>query len=145
MHNVNLEKVQDKDATLILDMIRNDESLRKIFGGNLDTQTRISNASYLGLIKDLEKTVGFVMIVDNTKTNNNEIDMGILSEYQRQGYATETLRLLKELVIKQRVKVLAQIKKSNTGAIKTALKTGFKLINEDDIYNYYEIEENKKK
>lgn len=143
LNDVKLDKIAlDNQEYMIqlLDMINKDEKLKKTFSGGRNTLGRILNSNYVAFIKDLDKTVGFIMITTNEKTGIKEVDMGILTDYRKSGYGTKALGLLKEIIIKEKVKVEVQIENVNIAAIQTVLKNGFTLLRRDEIYSYYTVE-----
>lgn len=142
-NDVRLEKIALDDSNglnQILDIIHSDEQLKDTFGGYENTILRIANASYVAHIKYLNKTVGFVMIVINDRTNTNEVDMGILEGYRKQGIGTKALGLLKEIIIKKNINVQVQIQNVNSAAIQTVLKNGFVLLEANELYSYYTVD-----
>lgn len=137
MEKIYLEKLYGNDEKKILDMIFSDDDLRKTFMGDKNTQSRLINSVYSALIKKEDIDVGFVMLVENMRTNKYEIDMGILKEYRSKGYGTEALKILKGIILNNKLDVEIQIKKVNIGAIKSVLNNGFTLCREDVTCNYY--------
>lgn len=135
MHNIKLEKLDYSEQHKILDIINNDKCLKETFGGENNTISRILNSNYVAIIKKEKIDIGFIMIVDNNSIN--EIDIGIISKYQNQGYGTYALSLLKELITKEKINVKIEVKITNIKAIKVVLKNGFVLIEQNEKYNYY--------
>ena len=135
MKNIKLEKLEYNNQNKVLDIINNDENLKDTFGGDTNTISRILNASYIAIIKKEKIDIGFIMIVDNNSIN--EIDLGIISKYQNQGYGTYALSLLKDIITKEKIKVKIQVQNTNIPAIKSVLKNGFVLIESNEQYNYY--------
>lgn len=140
-----LQRIDFGDEKQVLDMIASDEELKNTFSGGKNTISRLINSIYTALIKKEEESIGFVMLVNNPKTDVNEIDMGILEKYRSKGYGTIALKLLKEIIIQNELQVEVQIKKVNIGAIKSTLNNGFVLAKEDKDHNYYVIGETKKR
>lgn len=137
---INLQRLDYKEQRKVLDIIYSDETLRETFGGNRNTLSRLSNASYVATINKDDKPVGFIMIVDNEKDKTSEIDMGILTKHRGKGYGTEALKQLKELIIKNNLEnIKIQVRKENIGAIKSVLNSGFVLLKDDEYHNYYTI------
>lgn len=135
-----LQRLEFGDETQILDMISKDEELKDTFSGGNNTISRLMNSIYSAIIKKGNQDVGFVMIVNNEKTDTNEIDMGILKQYRSKGYGTEALRILKQIIIENELDIEIQIKKLNIGAIKSVINNGFVLTKEKEECNYYGIE-----
>lgn len=144
-----LKRVELDDSNslnTILNMINSDEELQRIFSGQENTMTRLLNASYVSFIQHSNKNIGFIMIVNNERTNTQEVDMGIMNGFRKNGYGTKALELLKEVVEKDKIMVEVQIQNTNMGAIRMVEKNGCKLIRQTDEYNYYAFdftEENK--
>lgn len=135
-----LQRLDDNDLTKILDMIYSDEDLKKTFIGEKNTRSRLLNSIYAAIIKKENTDIGFVMLVDNERTNKSEIDMGILKAYRNKGYGTEVLRQLKSIIISNELDIEIQIKKLNMGAIKSVLNNGFVLKSQNQECNYYGID-----
>lgn len=137
---ISLKRVQLDDSnslTEILNLINGDEELQNVFSGQKNTMTRLLNASYVAFIQNKNQNIGFVMIVNNERTNTQEVDMGILEDFRNLGYGTKALELLKEVVEKNRIMVEVQIQNTNMLAIRTVEKNGCKLIRQTEEYNYY--------
>ena len=132
----------DDSASLnrVLKMINDDAELQSVFSGQKNTMTRLLNASYIAFIENRHQNVGFVMLVNNEKTNTQEVDMGILEGFRDLGYGTKALELLKEVVETNRIMIQVQIKNTNIPAIRTAEKNGCKLIRQNDECRYYEFD-----
>ena len=81
------------------------------------------------------------MIVNNPRTNINEIDMGVLKKHRGKGYGTEALGILKEIILDNSLEVEIQTKRINVAAITSIVYNGFKLIRDDKDYYYYSIPE----
>ena len=140
--NVTLETLHNNQIQNILEMIYKDETLKDTFGTGKDRISRLMNSSYAAIIKNNNTSVGFIMMTDPKGINVHEIDLGILKEYKKNGYGSEALRLLKEKIIEQQVKISIQIRKINIPAIKTVIKNGFSLYHSDKKYNYYNLQNN---
>ena len=141
MKDIKLEKLEYNNQNKVLDIINNDENLKDTFGGDNNTISRILNASYIAIIKKEKTDIGFIMIVDNNSTN--EIDLGIINKYQNQGYGTYALSLLTDIITKEKIEVKIQVQNTNIKAIKVVLKNGFKLIEQNEKYNYYSYNKHK--
>lgn len=140
--NIRLIQIVDQyDFNIILNMIKNDDELANTFLGEDNTVGRIVNSSFAAFIKDGNKTVGFIMLVYNEKTDIHEVDMGILTKYRNQGYGTIALGLVKDLIVREKVNAEVQIKNTNIAAIQTVIKNGFKLSKQDKMCNYYVVDE----
>jgi len=144
-NDIKLEQLKNNEINIILDIILSDEILRKTFKGQNNTRSRLLASSYVALIKSNDELIGFIMTVLNAKNGIHEVDMGILENYRNKGYGTKALKLLKEIIINEKVKVEVQIKKINSPAIKTVIKNGFVLSREDEAHNYYTVDIEKKK
>lgn len=139
--NVKLKRLEFNEETKILDMIYQDEVLTNTFASERDMRSRLVNSCYTALIEKDRKTIGFIMIVNNPKTNINEIDMGILTGYRNQGYGTEALGILKDIIIKNGLEIEIQTKKQNISAITSIVYNGFTLIRQDQNHYYYSLPE----
>ena len=140
---VSLKKIElddSKSLNTVLNMINSDEELQSVFSVQKNTISRLLNASYVAFIQNNDQNVGFVMIVNNERTNTQEVDMGILSDFRDLGYGTKALELLKDIVEKNKIMVEIQIKSTNMPAIKTVEKNGCQLIRKTDEYNYYSFD-----
>lgn len=148
MEKIELDKIAYDDGYglhKILELINSDSTLKDTFTGGMNTISRIINSSYAAYIKLNKKIIGFIMLVHNTYTNEYEVDMGILNKYQNKGYGTQALNLFKDVIVRNNVEVKIQVNKKNIPAIKSVLNNKFRLIKEDNIYNYYTIDLNKSK
>lgn len=143
-NNIQLERLDYKDQNKILDLINSDSDLKKTFSGGRNTMARLLNTDYAAFIKKENKTIGFIMLVNNGKTNKYEVDIGILKAYRKKGYGSEALSLLKKIIKKNKLNIEIQIKKNNIAAIKSVLNNGFSLIRDDNMCNYYVLLDNKK-
>lgn len=141
---VNLYRLEGTDEFLILNMINYDPELRKTFGGEENTKSRIRCSEFSALIRDKETTVGFVMILRSNHTNKYEVDLGILEQYRKKGYATKAMELLKNVILYNDLNIEIQTKKDNVGANKSVIKNGFTLCREDKFCNYYILKEDSK-
>lgn len=137
--NIRLKKLNPEELTKVIDLIYNDEDLRDTFSEEKIFRTRLLYAGYVALIQKDNKNIGFVMVVNNTKTNKNEVDMGILKEYRSKGHGKEALSLLKDIIILNDVEVEIQTKQKNIAAINSIIKNGFILVREDKEHYYYSI------
>lgn len=137
--NVKLKKLDFKDERKVLDLIYSDELLRETFQGERNTQSRLANSCYTALIEANDETVGFIMLINNPRTNMNEVDIGILKEHRRKGYAIESLKLLKRIIVENGLDVVIQTKKDNIGANKSVEHNGFTLTSQDEEHNYYSL------
>mgnify|MGYP003500272630 CR=1 FL=1 len=137
--NVKLNKLEFGEERVVLDMIHADEGLKSTFSGSRNTLTRIANADYTALIKVGNKTVGFIMLVYNGRTDKHEIDMGILSEHRGKGYGTIALGKLKQLIIANGLNVDIQTRQVNEAAIKSIVKNGFVLYKQDQECYYFKL------
>ena len=122
--DVNLYRLEDPNDVSILQMIQTDSQFRDTFGAQENTVKRVANSVYSAIVRDKETPVGFVMIVYNGRTNKYEIDMGILKNYRKKGYATKAMELLKEVVLINELDVEVQTRKTNIGAIQSSIKNG---------------------
>lgn len=138
--NIKLKKLNPEEVTKVIDLIYKDEDLRDTFAEEKIFRTRLLYAGYVALIQKDNKNIGFVMVVNNTKTNKNEVDMGILKEYRSKGYGKEVLSLLKDIIILNDVEVEIQTKQKNIAAINSIIKNGFILVREDKEHYYYSIQ-----
>lgn len=143
-NDVNLYKLEGNDQVLILRMIEQDEDLRDTFVGGSNTQKRIINSVYSALIKHNKTTVGFIMLVNNERTNKFEIDMGILKQYRNNGFGTKALNILKDIILHNELDVEVQTEKTNKSAIQTIIKNGFILCKSDKTCNYYMLKADSK-
>lgn len=134
-----LQKIDIGKEYQIIDMIYQDKNLKNTFSNEKNMVSRLLNSVYTAFIKYDDKNVGFITIIENKKTNINEIDIGILTEYQNKGFATEALKQLKQIIITNKIEVEIQIEKSNIYAIKSVLKNNFVLSKEHRNYNYYTL------
>lgn len=134
-----LQKIDIGKEYQIIDMIYQDKNLKNTFSNEKNMVSRLLNSVYTAFIKYEDKNVGFITIIENKKTNINEIDIGILTEYQNKGFATESLKQLKQIIITNKIEVEIQIEKSNIYAIKSVLKNNFVLSKEHRNYNYYTL------
>ena len=144
LDSIKLKDLNYGEEDIILNMIYSDEELQDTFSGGHNTMSRILNADYSGLIKLGRINVGFIMLVFNGRTGKHEIDMGILKKYRGNGYGTQALGLLKKRILKSNISIDIQIKQANEAAIKSVLKNGFVLYNQDKECYYFKIVENKK-
>jgi len=143
--DIYLYRLEYNEQHEILNLINKDIDLHNTFSGERNTISRILNADYIALIKKGNINIGFVMLVNNLKTNMYEIDMGILKKYRNKGYGTQVLSILKSIILKNKIKTEIQIKKTNIGAIKSVLKNGFILSKNDKNCNYYTLLDKSKK
>ena len=141
MEELILEKIPKGKELDIIDIIKGDSVLESTFGGNSNTLSRIANSKYRAYIKVDNKIVGFVMIVDNNRTNKDEIDMGIVKGYTNKGYGTKVLSIIKKIIIANNLNPEIQVKKINISAIETVLKNNFSLIRNDKDCFYYGLKE----
>ena len=141
---IRLNRLEDRDLNQILNMINSDEGLKTTFSGGGNTVQRVLDSVYAALIKNVNTTVGFVMITENPKNGKLEIDMGVLEKYRGMGYGTKAMELLKDIILYNELKVEVQIKKTNKAAIKSVLNNGFTLCKQDKLCNYYTVEEDSK-
>ena len=135
--NILLQQLNYNEQAIILDIIMQDSSLKETFSEQKNIISRILNSSYIGLIKKDVTTIGYLMLVYNSEANTHEVDMGIISTYQNQGYGTKALQLLKGIIDKEQVHVIFQIKKENIAANKIVKKNNFVLTKEDKKHFYY--------
>ena len=142
--NVTLKTLNIGEEQKILEMIRSDEILSDTFGTGIDRMYRLAETTYAAIIKDGNTPVGFIMMADPHQTDTHEIDIGILKDYQKQGYGSEALKLLKEIIINNHIKTSVQVNKCNIPAIKTVTNNGFTLVNSDENYNFYTLETKKR-
>lgn len=143
-NNVKLYKLKDSELNQILNMINSDEELKNTFFGGDNTIQRVLDSIYSAVIKVNNETVGFIMITNNPRTNKDEIDMGILTDYRNMGYGSKALELLKRVIFLNKLNVEVQIQKKNKPAIKSVLNNGFTLYRQDKTCNYYIINEDRK-
>jgi len=136
-NNITIEQMDYNEQHKILDFIHQDEILQKTFGGNKDTRARIARSDYVGLIKNDQVPIGFVLLVQSVINDAHEVDIGIFSKYRNKGYGTAALNELKQIIQNQNIKLELQVKKDNISAIRTAEKNDFLLNRTDENYNYY--------
>ena len=134
---IELQKINDNDLSIILDMIYSDVKLEDTFGGNRNTQSRIVNSIYSAIIYNDDESIGFIMFVNNDKTSEIEIDMGLLSQYRNKGYGTQALCLLKQIIKNNNIDVRIQVNNDNISAIKTVEKNGFSIVEENENFKFY--------
>ncbi|MBE6138701.1 MAG: GNAT family N-acetyltransferase [Firmicutes bacterium] len=142
MGDVILKRIELDDQNSLVKiqrMINNDEDLRNVFSGQRNTVSRLLNACYVAFIQQQKNTIGFVMIVDNARTRTQEVDIGILKPYRKQGYGTQALSLLKDIVIANDLVVEAQVSNTNTAAIRTVVNNGGELIRQDQEHSYFAL------
>ena len=145
-NDITLKRLNYKEQWNVVDIIYSDDKLLETFGGYRNTKSRLINSNYVAFIQKKDKTIGFVMIVNNPKNNANEIDIGIIQRYRNKGYGTQALSILKSLILQNNLlNIKIQIKKENIAAIKSVLNNGFVLLNCDDECNYYTIQEKTKR
>lgn len=137
--NIKLKKLKPEEVTKVIDFIYKDEDLKDTFAEEKKFRPRLLYAGYVALIQKEEKDIGFVIVVNNTKTNKNEVDIGILKEYRGKGYGKEALRILKDIIILNNIEVEIQTKQKNIAAINSITKNGFILVREDKEHYYYSI------
>lgn len=137
--NITLKKLKFNEENKVIDLIYQDEELRRTFVGDKNTRSRLANSCYAALIEKDRKTIGFIMIVNNPRTNINEIDMGILTGYRNQGYGTKALGILKNIIIQNDLEVEIQTKKQNISAITSVVYNGFTLVRQDQNHYYYSL------
>jgi len=138
--NITLESLNTGEEQKILEMIRSDETLIDTFGTGKDRISRLLNSTYTAIIKNDNNPVGFVMMTDPRQTDTHEIDIGILTKYRGQGYGSEALKLLKNIIAFNQIKTSVQVSKCNEPAIKAVTNSGFTLVNSDEKYNFYTLE-----
>lgn len=143
--NIMLKRLNFNEETQIIDVIYHDVDLQQTFGSDKNIRSRLLNSCYAALIKKDEKTIGFIMIVNNTRTNVNEVDIGILKGYRNKGYGTAALSILKNIIINNELEVEIHAKKQNINAIKSIEKNNFVLLKKDQHYNYYTLPKTKRK
>ena len=143
-NDVNLCELRYNELVSILNMIETDQDLKDTFGGGGNTRSRLANSCYSAFIRNKTKPVGFIMVVYNERTSKYEIDMGVLKEHRNKGYGTRALDLLKDIILRESVRVEVQAKKTNEQAIKSIIKNGFVLCRQDKLYNYYILKEDSK-
>lgn len=139
--NIGLRKLDFNEEIKIIDIINQDEDLKNTFAQERIVRSRLANSCYSALIEKDGKSIGFVMIVNNPRTNINEIDMGVLKKHRGKGYGTEALGILKEIILDNSLEVEIQTKRINVAAITSIVYNGFKLIRDDKDYYYYSIPE----
>lgn len=135
--NILLQQLNYNEQAIILDIIMQDSSLKETFSEQKNIISRILNSSYIGLIKKDVTTIGYIMLVYNSENNTHEVDMGIISTYQNQGYGTKALHHLGQIIDKEQVHVTFQIKKENIGANRIVKNNNFVLRKEDKNHFYY--------
>jgi len=138
--NITLESLNTGEEQKILEMIRSDETLIDTFGTGKDRISRLLNSTYTAINKNDNNPVGFVMMTDPRQTDTHEIDIGILTKYRGQGYGSEALKLLKNIIAFNQIKTSVQVSKCNEPAIKAVTNSGFTLVNSDEKYNFYTLE-----
>ena len=141
--NIKLERLAPNEQGIVLDMIRNDEGLQETFSGNTNTVKRVANSAYTALIKKDKTDIGFIMLVANDRTDKFEIDMGILEEFRGDGYGSQALAKLKQIIENnpEKLDVEIQTSRMNEPAIRSIVKNGFKLYREDKNYYYFKLPE----
>lgn len=135
--NITLQKLPYNEENTILDIINSDYILKKTFCGMDNTISRIINSSYIGLIKKDNATIGFIMLVYNCLNKNHELDIGIISNYRYQGYGTQALGLMKEIITKEKANITIQVKNENIPATKMVENNNFTLVAHDNRFSYY--------
>ena len=140
-NNIKLRKLDFKEETKIIDVINQDDDLINTFSGDRGIRSRLANSCYSALIEKDGKSIGFVMIVNNHRTDINEIDMGVLKEHRGKGYGTEALGILKDIIVANGLEVEVQTKRKNIAAITSIVYNGFKLVRDDKEHYYYSIPE----
>lgn len=140
-NNIKLRKLDFKEETKIIDVINQDDDLINTFSGDRGIRSRLANSCYSALIEKDGKSIGFVMIVNNPRTDINEIDMGVLKEHRGKGYGTEALGILKDIIVANGLEVEVQTKRKNIAAITSIVYNGFKLVRDDKEHYYYSIPE----
>lgn len=141
---VNLKKMEFNEEIKILDIIYQDEDLMNIYISYKNIRSRLVNSCYTALIEKDRKIIGFIMIVNNPKTDVNEIDMGILKEYRNQGYGTEALGILKDIIIQNGLDIEIEVNRQNISAITSLVYNGFSLVRQGQNYYYYSLSNNNK-
>ena len=144
MSKITLEKINYEEENKIVDLIYKDPTLKETFSNHKNITSRILNSIYSAFIKLENETIGFIMIVENNKTNTNELDIVILEKYTNNGYGTLALKELKNIILLNKIEIEVQVEKSNICAIKSILNNGFILIKEDKLYYYYSLSEKDK-
>ena len=139
--DVRLRKLDFNEETKVIDLIAQDEDLRSTFAQDRGIRSRLANSCYTAVIEHDNKEIGFVMIVNNPRTDVNEVDMGILKEYRSQGYGTAALGILKDIIVANDLEVEVQTKRKNVAAITSMVYNGFKLVRDDREHYYYTIPE----
>ena len=71
--NVRLRKLDFNEGIKVIDIINQDEDLKNTFAQERIVRSRLANSCYSALIEKDGKSIGFVMIVNNPRTNINEI------------------------------------------------------------------------
>mgnify|MGYP003303878989 CR=1 FL=1 len=145
--NIKLQRLNYGEEGLVLKLIHKDEILRETFAGSRNTVTRIANSAYTALIKKDKTTIGFIMLVENGRTQKFEIDMGILSQYRGKGYGSQALSQLKRIILNSpdKLDVEIQTRIVNEPAIRSILKNGFVLSRQDGECVYFKLSEESKK
>ena len=115
--------------------------MQATFAQDRGIRSRLANSCYTAIVEYDNKDIGFVMIVNNPRTNKNEVDMGILKEYRGKGYGTEALGILKDIIVANELEVEIQTKRKNVAAITSMVYNGFKLVRDDKEHYYYTIPE----
>ncbi len=139
--NIRLRKLDFNEETKVIDIINQDEDLTNTFAQDRGIRSRLANSCYTAVIEHDNKEIGFVMIVNNPRTNINEVDMGILKEHRGKGYGTEALGILKDIIVANELEVEIQTKRKNVAAITSMVYNGFKLVRDDNEHYYYSIPE----
>lgn len=139
--NIRLRKLDYNEETKVIDIINQDEDLQNTFAQDRGIRSRLANSCYTAVIEHDNKEIGFVMIVNNPRTDKNEVDMGILKEHRGKGYGTEALGILKDIIIANELEVEIQTKRKNVAAITSMVYNGFKLVRDDREHYYYSIPE----
>jgi RimJ/RimL family protein N-acetyltransferase len=138
--NITLNALNIGEEQKILEMIRSDETLENTFGTGKDRISRLLNTTYSAIINADNIPVGFVMMTDPKQTDTHEIDIGILTEYRGQGYGSEALKLLKDIIIYNQINTSVQVNKCNEPAIRAVTNNGFALVSTDEKDNFYTLE-----
>ncbi len=139
--NIRLRRLEFNEETKVIDLINQDEDLKNTFAEERVIRSRLVNSYFVALIEKNYKNIGFIMIINNPRTDKNEIDMGILKEYRGQGFGTEALGMLKEIILDNNLEVEIKTRRKNVAAITSIVYNGFKLVRDDDKYFYYSISE----
>ena len=123
----------------VFDLMTNEKGIKEFYTNKL---TNIITSRYTFIIKLNDTTVGLINLVREEDDNNFLfLDIGIKEEYRNKGIATEMMKFISTIPIKEYVLV-----KSNNIYVNKALKElGCNKVYEHDFHNIYLLQNNKYK